>query len=219
MNKKEFLDLLRYYLRDYPINIVNDIVGDYEAHFFEGLQNGKMEEEISKELGSPRDIADEFLNNSEYRESFYQNNAFCGSQSTNDDTGHASKQESVLSKTIKITLMVIGGMLLLPIIFSLVVSLLTIIFSIFISIFSVGISSFVMGGALIITHFVKIPYFVGFFGYIPSLLSSIFIGIFMMSFAILIMALLVKLWILFAKLMKNIYLSIRWRLQKRRSLR
>ena len=33
MNKREFLDLLRYYLRSYPANIINDMVADYEEHF------------------------------------------------------------------------------------------------------------------------------------------------------------------------------------------
>ena len=41
MKKREFLDLLRYYLRSYPYNMLNDIISDYEEHFQAGIENGK----------------------------------------------------------------------------------------------------------------------------------------------------------------------------------
>ena len=37
---------------------VKEILADYEAHFEEGKKEGLTEEEISKELGSPKDIYD-----------------------------------------------------------------------------------------------------------------------------------------------------------------
>lgn len=60
MNKTEFLDLLRYYFRNAKTEELNDILADYEAHFEEGKRAGLTEEEISKELGSPKDIYESF---------------------------------------------------------------------------------------------------------------------------------------------------------------
>lgn len=62
MNKKNFMDLLNYYLQDLPQTVQKDILLDYEGHFAEGIKNGKTEEQIAEELGSPEDIAREFLN-------------------------------------------------------------------------------------------------------------------------------------------------------------
>lgn len=61
MKKNEYLDLLRYYLSNLPKNVVDDIINDYEEHFSIGLENNKTEEEISDELGSPKFIAEQFL--------------------------------------------------------------------------------------------------------------------------------------------------------------
>lgn len=60
MNETEFLDLLRYYFRNAKTDEVNEILSDYESHFEEGKKRGLSEEEIAKELGSPKDIYDSF---------------------------------------------------------------------------------------------------------------------------------------------------------------
>lgn len=60
MNETEFLDLLRYYFRNAKTEEVNEILSDYESHFEEGKKRGLSEEEIAKELGSPRDIYDSY---------------------------------------------------------------------------------------------------------------------------------------------------------------
>ena len=39
---------------------MKEILADYEAHFEEGKKEGLTEEEISKELGSPKDIYDSY---------------------------------------------------------------------------------------------------------------------------------------------------------------
>lgn len=57
MNKDEYLDLLNLYLQDLPPDEIKDILSDYEEHFHIGISKGKSEEEISKELGSPKAIA------------------------------------------------------------------------------------------------------------------------------------------------------------------
>lgn len=60
MNRDEYLDLLKLYLKDLPSDEIQDILLDYEEHFRIGISKGKTEEEISKELGSPRDISDNY---------------------------------------------------------------------------------------------------------------------------------------------------------------
>ena len=60
MNKTEFLDLLRYYLRNAKKSEVEEILADYEAHFEEGKKRGLTEETIAKELGSPKDIYESY---------------------------------------------------------------------------------------------------------------------------------------------------------------
>lgn len=60
MNETEFLDLLRYYFRNGKPEEVKEILSDYESHFEEGKKRGLTEEQIAKELGSPRDIYDSY---------------------------------------------------------------------------------------------------------------------------------------------------------------
>lgn len=60
MSEAEFLDLLRYYFRNANPEEVEEILADYEAHFEEGKKQGLSEEEIAKELGSPKAIYDSF---------------------------------------------------------------------------------------------------------------------------------------------------------------
>lgn len=61
MNKSEFMDLLRYYFRKIDEHDLADILSDYESHFAEGKERGLSEEEICRELGSPKDIYEMYL--------------------------------------------------------------------------------------------------------------------------------------------------------------
>lgn len=66
MNKEEFLKTLEASLKAFTLEEKKDILYDYEEHFRIGLQNGKTEEELIKELGSPNDIAKQYKSNIEY---------------------------------------------------------------------------------------------------------------------------------------------------------
>lgn len=57
MTRDEFIKSLKSSLKKLPPEEVEDIVYDYEEHFQIGLSKGKTEEEISKELGNPKNIA------------------------------------------------------------------------------------------------------------------------------------------------------------------
>ncbi|MDF2884431.1 MAG: hypothetical protein K0R54_4998 [Clostridiaceae bacterium] len=56
MNKEKFMEILKSSLGDMPQDEINDILYDYNEHFEIGINKGKTEEEICKELGDPRNI-------------------------------------------------------------------------------------------------------------------------------------------------------------------
>ncbi len=60
MNKKEYLDLLARELDSMSYRDVKDILDDMEAHFEEGVEAGKTEEQIAEGLGDPVKLAQEF---------------------------------------------------------------------------------------------------------------------------------------------------------------
>ncbi len=73
MNKNEFLEILKDYLKkDFSEDDINDILRDYEEYFIEGAIEGKSEVELIQALGSPKSIANELIleakqnNKSEY---------------------------------------------------------------------------------------------------------------------------------------------------------
>ena len=60
LNRKEFLDILRDYLKkDFSEDQISDIIRDYEEYFINGKLDGKSESEIIFELGSPKKIVEE----------------------------------------------------------------------------------------------------------------------------------------------------------------
>lgn len=64
MNKKEFLDTLKKELKNNNIldeDELNDILMQYEEHFYYKLEEGYSEEEIANKLSSPKDIAKEYV--------------------------------------------------------------------------------------------------------------------------------------------------------------
>ncbi|WP_158534710.1 DUF1700 domain-containing protein [Romboutsia maritimum] len=62
MNKTEFLEILKDYLKNnFSQDEVNDILRDYEEYFVNGLIEGKSDMEIISALGSPKTISRELL--------------------------------------------------------------------------------------------------------------------------------------------------------------
>lgn len=57
MNRQEYLEKLSKLLRKLPKEDREDIISDYEEHFAIGLGKGRTEEEISKALGNPKNVA------------------------------------------------------------------------------------------------------------------------------------------------------------------
>jgi len=61
MNKEQFLRKVEAGIKRLSEEEREDIIRDFEEHFQIGTQEGKSEEEISKSLGSPQQIAKELL--------------------------------------------------------------------------------------------------------------------------------------------------------------
>ncbi|MEH7239547.1 HAAS signaling domain-containing protein, partial [Bacillus sp. JJ1562] len=59
MNKNNFLKFLKDNLKYMSDQEKKDIIDEYVMHFAEGKHENKSEEEISKELGNPEEIAKE----------------------------------------------------------------------------------------------------------------------------------------------------------------
>lgn len=63
MNRKEFLDILRDYLKkDFSEDEINDIIRDYEEYFVNGEIEGKSDLDTIAALGSPKSIARDLIN-------------------------------------------------------------------------------------------------------------------------------------------------------------
>jgi uncharacterized membrane protein len=59
MSRAEFLDTLRRRLSGLPPAEIDDLVGDYAAHFADGIADGRSEAEIATALGDPARLARE----------------------------------------------------------------------------------------------------------------------------------------------------------------
>lgn len=61
MNKKDFMNELYALLSPLDENERRDIMRDFEEHFAAGREKGKSDEQICRELGSPRQCASLFM--------------------------------------------------------------------------------------------------------------------------------------------------------------
>ncbi|SMF82205.1 Uncharacterized membrane protein [Paenibacillus uliginis N3/975] len=61
MNKKQFISILETRLSPLHPDERRELLSDVESHFQFGLQNGRSEEEIARELGDPFEMAREAL--------------------------------------------------------------------------------------------------------------------------------------------------------------
>ncbi|MEC0256066.1 DUF1700 domain-containing protein [Paenibacillus lautus] len=61
MTKKQFISILESRLAALPPDERQEFIQDVESHFIIGMQNGRTEEEIARELGDPFEMAKEAL--------------------------------------------------------------------------------------------------------------------------------------------------------------
>lgn len=93
MTRNEFLTELDRYLVTLDQGERADIISDYEEHFRVGLENGKTEAEIAASLGSPYDVASQFLDGeSQQRQSYNTQRGYNQGQSYNTQQGYGQRQ-------------------------------------------------------------------------------------------------------------------------------
>ena len=61
MNRQQFMKAMEIHLRPMDPFERAELLADYDQHFELGLREGKLEEEIARELGQPEEIAKEAL--------------------------------------------------------------------------------------------------------------------------------------------------------------
>lgn len=105
MDRKEYLRQLKLYLQGFPQDEIEDILFDYEEHFDIGITKGKSEEEISKELGDPRDIARKFKSSSNFKNHKDENQNY--DSYDNDNNYDKSSSSNDTSRKILLTILLL----------------------------------------------------------------------------------------------------------------
>ncbi|XMB72992.1 DUF1700 domain-containing protein [Mycoplasmatota bacterium WC30] len=68
MDKLTFINTLSKKLKENKVADIEEIISEYEEHFFYRLEDGYTEEEVSKKLGDPVFLADQYLETEEKEE-------------------------------------------------------------------------------------------------------------------------------------------------------
>ena len=76
MTKREFLNRLETAIMRLPKPERDDIINDYEEHFRSGAAEGKSEQEVAIELGSPEELGVSFLENAGVTNPVYMQQQF-----------------------------------------------------------------------------------------------------------------------------------------------
>ncbi|MDO4792907.1 MAG: DUF1700 domain-containing protein [Filifactor alocis] len=215
MKKQEFLDLLRHYLRSLPTTVVEDIIADYEEHFEFGYEKNKTEEQICTELGSPRDIADDYLKNERYKMKRIGSGIFIDETK---DTGEQKDGESWK----KITLVVILCLLAMPI-FGIGIGFLGGLVGLIIGM-SALVFSFILAAVLLPLTLIPgfaLPWFVSVPGFVLGLhpVTRVLFTLASFTFGIMGIALIVNFIRWIVKCIVQLYISIMWRINKKRGMR
>ncbi|WP_300409856.1 DUF1700 domain-containing protein [Lagierella sp.] len=205
MTKGDFLDLLRYYLSELPRGVVDEIVEEYNLHFEEGKEHGKTEEEISENLGSPKDIALEYLNCEKSQR-----------KNTNDQTprknGFFRDGYGNINWAAIILLILVS-----PIVFPLGIAFIAMVFALGVSIVAIGFSSIVAGGAVILgTFFPFLPFITMGQGFrMLSPITKILIGLTALVIGIIVVRVLIKLFSFIIGKIRDRYETYKWRRSRR----
>lgn len=217
MNKNEYLDLLRFYLRVLPKSITDDIVLEYSNHFDDGISFGKSEEEISRELGSPKDLAEEFI--STEKKYYYGSNENLNEnrQKSFFDLGSFKHENhDLLRKILKLILVVFLGLVLMPFLFSFI----GLAFSLLIAGICLAFAAGLVGFTLLLSIFTNMningPFFSSNIGALQNFnpISKLSIGIFLILLMILAMKILIFAIGKVFKGIKDFFIYLKWKFVK-----
>lgn len=210
MNRKEFLDILRDYLKkDFSEDEINDIIRDYEEYFVNGEIEGKNDLDTIAALGSPKVIAKDLINQIKENESnsnkkdkieeicingkrkikeYY----FKGKNFIEEKLTPSLNNNSFSEKAIKVILFLLSLMLIVP-------SFMAVCFMVFVaSMLALSLIIFIMTIPLMVSFSWSAPQIVFFFIF----LSIAFIGFQILGWQV---------FIFIAKYMKKIYKTyINW---------
>lgn len=174
MNKEQFLYKLEGLLQSFSSEERRDILYDYEEHFRIGIEEGKSEENIAKELGNPQYIVDQYNKTEGSRNNTFESSTFFHS----DVYREAPRTSVARSVMVAVALFFLNIAIMGP----LFISAFAVILSFFVSSFAILLSSIVLLIAPIVPALVSIPFQVPFLSLLlfsiglASLGSLFFIG-------------------------------------------
>ena len=176
MRKEDFLEILQDYLKkDFSEDEVIDILRDYEEYFVDGAIEGKSEMEIISSLGSPKEIANELLAQSNIKnenkskgklESFFIDikgrfKSWLNRFKVNlNDKNHVASRKKIEVMQILITI------ILIPIAFSIVTTTIAYGVSLIASVLAMIIGAPFMVGLMKVMPEIKMVIIFGFMAYI-----------------------------------------------------
>lgn len=199
MNKKAYLDLLKFYLSSLPDGVVGDILSDYEDHFNMALASGKTEEEVARELGDPEAIAKDYL-------------SFEPKKTTRLNENITTKDKTSTEKIL--TYIGIGALILiasplalvvLATLIALILGFLGTILGIFLGGVGTILGLFIGGGAAIV--------FSGSGSF--SVLTNVLIGLTLISLSVFLAMVFVGLIRWLAGQIRDIYISLKWKWRRK----
>lgn len=129
MDKNTYLRKLRKALEGLPQSMIEEIISDYQEHFEFGELEGKTQEQISKELGNPKEVAKEYLGTKVVK--------------------HDKKVVLSISKVIYFIIFLVGLLTILPHLLKITTNVLVAIFWFLLIIIGIG----VVMAAIIIFYF------------------------------------------------------------------
>lgn len=153
MNRQTYIEILRNNLTNLSYEEIEEIINDVNEHYTIGLEEGKTEEEISKLLGSPIDMAKLYTTNT-----IFEEEVIVEPQHSTPKDAPTSGSNEFLDILIKLFVIFIIITVIIPTVFS--------IYATLISFYAVGIGLIVTGIASFIAIF-------GIFGFITLQLSII----------------------------------------------
>lgn len=130
VNKQEYLNQLKYELKDLPSVEVEDIIRDQEEYFREAINSGRSEDQIIQSLGSPAQLAKEVK--AEYRVKM------------------ATEENKVFPKAKSIFKAILALCVLAPFNLIIVLGPFVLLCSLLLTMWSVGLSFIFASGAVII---------------------------------------------------------------------
>lgn len=132
MNKREFLDELAQELSSLSVTERNEILNDYDEHFKIGVESGKSEEEIAENLGSPKELAESYIednklkneNKTEFPENQYYNDSYNNQNNTYNNTYYKPEQNTS-NNIFGIVMLILTIVFLAPVFYSIVFGIIT----------------------------------------------------------------------------------------------